>query len=153
MGTVTEGTGLAADSVRSPEAFPPLVIDAAAAVGLVVEPEEWTSPAVDPLVPSSVDELELPMVLHALSDPVRLRIVSQLAAAGEQTCGALDLPVAKSTCSHHFRVLREAGVVAQRVDGKCRFNRLRTEELEQRFPGLLDSVLRAAQAPPNPEQA
>ena len=51
--------------------------------------------------------------------------------------------MAKSTCSHHFRVLREAGVVAQRVDGKCRFNRLRADELEQRFPGLLDAVLRA----------
>jgi len=87
--------------------------------------------------------MNLGAILHALSDPVRLRIVSQLADGGERTCGSLDLPVAKSTCSHHFRVLREAGVVAQRIDGKCRFNRLRADELEQRFPGLLDAVLLA----------
>jgi DNA-binding transcriptional ArsR family regulator len=119
------------------------VIDPAAAVGLVVEPEHWETPTADPLVPGAVEGLDLPSVLHALSDPVRLSIVSQLASGGEQNCGSLDLPVAKSTCSHHFRVLREAGVVAQRIDGKCRFNRLRVDELEQRFPGLLDAVLRA----------
>ncbi|HEX3615843.1 MAG TPA: metalloregulator ArsR/SmtB family transcription factor [Solirubrobacteraceae bacterium] len=99
--------------------------------------------AVDRLVPASVGLLSLPTILHALSDPVRLRIVSQLADGSERTCGSLDVPVAKSTCSHHFRVLREAGVVSQRVDGKCRFNRLRSDELEQRFPGLLAAVLRA----------
>ncbi len=49
----------------------------------------------------------------------------------------------KSTCSHHFRVLREAGVIATRIDGKTRMNRLRRDELEQAFPGLLDAVLRA----------
>jgi len=87
--------------------------------------------------------MSLPAVLHALSDPVRLRIVSQLSDGAERSCGSLDLPVAKSTCSHHFRVLREAGVVAQRVEGKCRFNRLLADELEQRFPGLLDAVLLA----------
>ena len=143
MGTVTKQTLPEPDSVRAARDLPALVIDAAAAVGLVVEPEHWETPAVDPLVPANVEDLDLSTVLHALSDPVRLRIVSQLAAAGEQTCGKLDVPVGKSTCSHHFRVLREAGVVAQRVEGKCRFNRLRTGELEQRFPGLLDAVLRA----------
>jgi DNA-binding transcriptional ArsR family regulator len=105
-----------------------------------LEEANW---AVDPLVPESVGPLSLPTILHALADPVRLQIVSQLADGAERTCGSLDLPVAKSTCSHHFRVLREAGVVATRVDGKCRFNRLRSEELEQRFPGLLPAVLRA----------
>lgn len=109
-----------------------------------LEDENW---AVDPRVPASVGLLSLPTILHALSDPVRLRIVSQLADGSERTCGSLDVPVAKSTCSHHFRVLREAGVVSQRVDGKCRFNRLRSDELEQRFPGLLDAVLRAYGTP------
>ncbi len=118
-------------------------------MGFGLEGEEWTTPAVDPLVPTSLDALRLPAILHALSDPVRLRIVSLLAEGGEQTCGSFGLPIAKSTCSHHFRVLREAGVVAQRVDGKCRYNRLRSDELEQRFPGLLDSVLRA-QGPTEP---
>ena len=110
-------------------------------------PEADTTPvenwAADPLVPATTEFLDLATVLHALSDPVRLLIVSQLASGGELTCGSLNLPVAKSTCSHHFRVLREAGVVAQRVEGKCRFNRLRADELDMRFPGLLDSVLRA----------
>jgi DNA-binding transcriptional ArsR family regulator len=112
------------------------------------ELENW---AVDPLVPTSIEALSLPAILHALSDPVRLRIVSQLADGLERTCGSLEVPVAKSTCSHHFRVLREAGVVSQRVEGKCRFNRLRSEQLEQRFPGLLDAVLRA-QGPSAPVQ-
>ncbi len=88
-------------------------------------------------------EPDLALVLHALSDPVRLRIVVLLADGGEHTCGSIALPVTKSTCSHHFRVLREAGVIAQRIDGKNRFNRLCREQLEQRFPGLLDAVLRS----------
>ena len=107
------------------------------------EERNW---AVDPLVPASAEALDLATILHALSDPVRLRIVSQLADGSERTCGSLDLPVAKSTCSHHFRVLREAGVVSQRVEGKCRFNRLRADQLHERFPGLLDAVLRANRA-------
>ena len=72
--------------------------------------------AVDPLVPATAEALDLATILHALSDPVRLRIVAQLSDGGERTCGSLEVPVAKSTCSHHFRVLREAGVVAQRVE-------------------------------------
>lgn len=102
--------------------------------------------AVDPLVPAGPEALDLATILHALSDPVRLRIVSQLADGSERTCGSLEVPVAKSTCSHHFRVLREAGVVAQRVEGKCRFNRLRSDQLDERFPGLLDAVLQANRA-------
>ena len=125
-------------SVRSVVGLSSFVIDTDPAPG-----GNW---ALDPLVPASVDALDLATVLHALSDPVRLRIVSQLADGGERTCGSLEVPVSKSTCSHHFRVLREAGVVAQRVDGKCRFNRLRAGELEQRFPGLLNAVLQANQA-------
>ncbi len=101
---------------------------------------------VDPLVPVELDDLDLATILQALSDPIRLRIVVQLSDGNEHTCGSFNLPIAKSTCSHHFRVLREAGVVAQRIDGKCRFNRLRREQLEERFPGLLDAVLQASDA-------
>ena len=111
-----------------------------------LEAEGWVAFTTDPLVPTSVDTLDLATILHALSDPIRLRIVAQLSDGQEYTCGSFDLPVAKSTCSHHFRVLREAGVVAQRIDGKCRFNRIRVDELEQRFPGLLDAVLQASRA-------
>jgi DNA-binding transcriptional ArsR family regulator len=90
-------------------------------------------------------EIELAAVLHALSDPVRLRIVAALAIAGEEpSCGSFDLPVTKSTCTHHFKVLREAGVIQQRQRGTARLNALRREDLDARFPGLLGSVLRAA---------
>ena len=89
-------------------------------------------------------EIELAAVLHALSDPVRLRIVAALAVAGEEpSCGSFDLPVTKSTCTHHFKVLREAGVIQQRQRGTARLNSLRRADLDARFPGLLDSVLRA----------
>lgn len=88
-------------------------------------------------------ELELSAVLHALSDPLRLRIVAALADGSERSCGSFELPIVKSTCTHHFRVLREAGVVAQRSAGKTKLNRLRREDLESRFPGLLAAVLAA----------
>jgi DNA-binding transcriptional ArsR family regulator len=92
------------------------------------------------------DDLLLPTVLHALSDPIRLRIVASLADDNEWTCGSFELPIAKSTKSHHLRVLGEAGIVSRRVDGKCRMIKLRRSEMEQRFPGLLEAVLNAAVA-------
>ena len=93
-------------------------------------------------------EIELSAVLHALSDPVRLKIVAALAAAdGEPTCGSFEVPVTKSTCTHHFKVLREAGVIHQRQQGTARLNTLRSEDLEARFPGLLATVLEAAGGP------
>jgi DNA-binding transcriptional ArsR family regulator len=90
-----------------------------------------------------VDEIELAAVLQALSDPVRLRMVALLADGEERSCGSFGLPITKSTCSHHFRVLREAGVIASRMDGKSKLNRLRRDDLNARFPGLLDAVLSA----------
>jgi DNA-binding transcriptional ArsR family regulator len=93
-------------------------------------------------------DIELAAVLHALSDPVRLRIVAALAVSGEEpSCGSFDLPVTKSTCTHHFKVLREAGVIHQRQQGTARLNSLRREDLDARFPGLLASVLQAAPDP------
>jgi DNA-binding transcriptional ArsR family regulator len=92
------------------------------------------------------EDLELPAVLHALSDPVRLEIVAALATAGEQACGLLALPVSDSTRSHHLRVLRDAGVTATRVVGTRRLVSLRREDVDARFPGLLDSVLAATPA-------
>jgi DNA-binding transcriptional ArsR family regulator len=95
----------------------------------------------------AVEELELGAVLHALSDPVRLQIVDKLAHSdGDHTCGSFALPVTKSTCTHHFKVLREAGVIHQRAQGTTRLNRLRRKDLDLRFPGLLDTILRAAEA-------
>jgi DNA-binding transcriptional ArsR family regulator len=75
---------------------------------------------------------------------MRLKIVAELAAGGERTCKSFDLPVVKSTCTHHFRVLREAGVIRQRQEGTTRLSSLRHDDLEGRFPGLLGAVLRSA---------
>jgi len=93
----------------------------------------------------TLDDLRLPDVLHALSDPVRLDIVGHLASAGgeECACGALCSSVSKSTLSHHLKVLREAGITRTRANGTHRLVSLREDELEQRFPGLLGSVLGA----------
>lgn len=90
-------------------------------------------------------EIELGEVLHALSDPVRLQIVATLAASkGELPCRSFNVPVTKSTCTHHFKVLREAGVINQRHEGTARLNSLRRDDLEARFPGLLATVLRSS---------
>ncbi len=91
--------------------------------------------------------IPLVTVLHALSDPVRLEIVSQLAgcrARDALACGQIVLPVGKSTASHHLKTLTAAGIVAYREEGTRKLMWLRKDELEQRFPGLIDSVLRAA---------
>lgn len=87
-------------------------------------------------------ELQLAAVLYALSDEIRLGIVRQLAERGEQACGVFEVDRPKSSLSHHFRVLRESGVVATRKDGKQLMNTLRREDLDARFPGLLKAVLR-----------
>lgn len=82
-------------------------------------------------------------VLAALSDPVRMQIVRTLAEASEGlACGTLNLPVTKSTASHHFKVLREAGIIDQEMRGRTRHNTLRRDHLERHYPGLLELVLR-----------
>jgi DNA-binding transcriptional ArsR family regulator len=94
------------------------------------------------------DEIELPAVLHALSDPQRLEIVRELAAEpAPRPCGTFEVNVAKSTMTHHFRVLREAGVVRQERQGTTKLTSLRREDLNARFPGLLDAVLTLTPAP------
>lgn len=100
-----------------------------------------------PLTHPAVEELELAVVLHAFSDPIRLQIVRMLADEGPRTCGTFVVPVAKSTLSHHFRVLREAGVTLTEPEGTQRVVSLRRADLDARFPGLLDAVLAAAPAP------
>ncbi|MEW2511992.1 helix-turn-helix transcriptional regulator [Streptomyces sp. NPDC046870] len=91
------------------------------------------------------EQIRLESVLHALSDPMRLRIVCDLAASGaELTCSQFDLPVTKSTSTHHFRVLRESGVIRQVYRGTAKMNGLRRDDLDGLFPGLLDSLLTAA---------
>ena len=91
-------------------------------------------------------ELELTAVLYALSDATRLQIVRSLASAGEIACGYFDIDMPKSSLSHHFRVLRNAGVITTRKEGTALLNRLRRSDLDERFPGLLKSILRAARS-------
>ncbi|MEE1801194.1 helix-turn-helix domain-containing protein [Streptomyces sp. JV176] len=92
-------------------------------------------------------EIRLEGVLHALADPLRLRVVRDLAVAdGELSCSHFDLPVTKSTTTHHFRVLRESGVIRQVYRGTAKMNGLRRDDLDALFPGLLGSVLGAAAA-------
>lgn len=93
----------------------------------------------------SRDLIRLEAVLHALSDPVRLSVVRELAATDDELpCSHFDLPVTKSTCTHHFRVLRESGVIRQTYRGTAKMNGLRRTDLDALFPGLLDSVLTAS---------
>ncbi|MDA3624926.1 metalloregulator ArsR/SmtB family transcription factor [Saccharopolyspora oryzae] len=90
--------------------------------------------------------IDVDTVLGALADPVRLSIVRELDRVGESTCSALDVPVNASTVSHHLHALREAGVVTTRIAGRTRPSRLRTDDLDARFPGLLNAILRAEPA-------
>lgn len=99
------------------------------------------------LVHPDIKSVTLPSVLYALSDPVRLEIVKCLAAEPDQTCGQINVSVANSTKSYHLRILRESGIIRMCAEGKKRFASLRKEDLENRFPGLLSSILKAVQSP------
>jgi DNA-binding transcriptional ArsR family regulator len=88
-----------------------------------------------------ISDLELTAVLQALGDPMRLTIVRVLASEGEKACGVIPLDVGKATRSHHFKVLRESGLTHTRLNGTHRYVTLRRDDLEARFPGLLDAVL------------
>jgi DNA-binding transcriptional ArsR family regulator len=99
-----------------------------------------------PLTHPHIDAVTIAGVLHALSDPVRLGIVSKLmrAPAGmncTQTALRLKVAMPKSTCSQHFRILREAGLIVSERRGVDLSSRVRASELEARFPGLLLSIL------------
>jgi DNA-binding transcriptional ArsR family regulator len=112
---------------------------------LTPDPDTAGPDAVSPgaVSPDSVSGVT---VLQALSDPVRLEIVRQLAgcdASGELKCGAIQVPVQKSTASHHFKTLLVAGIIAEREEGRYKYFQLRRAELDRRFPGLIESVLRA----------
>lgn len=99
------------------------------------------------------DQIALPTVLDALSDPIRLAIVAELAGGDEKPCGGFTDLGSKPNLSYHIARLREAGVVNTRVAGTSRFISLRRADLDARFPGLLDAVLAAsAQSVASPEQ-
>ena len=91
------------------------------------------------------EQMTLAAVMAALSDPVRVAIVLELAARGESACGTFELGVSKATRSHHFKVLREAGLTRTRAEGTHRYVSLRRDAVDERFPGLLGAVLSAAE--------
>jgi DNA-binding transcriptional ArsR family regulator len=90
------------------------------------------------------DTLRLLTVLHALADPVRLAIVRQLLTSGESACTQLHhtlaLSIGRSTFSHHQRILREAGIIAEHIRGPQRILHVRTDDLDSCFPGLLTAL-------------
>ena len=97
--------------------------------------------AQEPYFHPNLDSISLADVLHALSDPVRLAIVKSLAPGEETAWNAFMVGVAPSTLSHHMKVLRNAGIIANRRDGMRCIVSLRPE-LSARFPDLLETVLR-----------
>lgn len=90
------------------------------------------------------EDFTLDAVLAALADPVRREVVHCLAASPTaKACGTFGLELSPSTLTHHFRVLREAGIITQRYQGTAILNALRREDLDGRFPGLLAAVMAA----------
>ncbi len=101
-----------------------------------------------PLRHPDIEDVTVADILHALADPVRLAIISELRdAASEMNCVETmtrgRLVLAKSTCSQHFQILREAGLIYCERKGVELSSRLRLRELEDRFPGVLSSILKA----------
>jgi DNA-binding transcriptional ArsR family regulator len=95
-----------------------------------------------------IEQIDLSQVFRALADPLRRAVIAELAADpadGERACASFSMPVAKSTRTHHWRVLREAGLIRQRDAGNGTFVRLRRDEFDQRFPGLLAALSRLTQ--------
>ena len=99
-----------------------------------------------PLLHPASDDLKLESVLYALADPMRLEIVRRLAAGDcPLNCSkAAPAHVPKSTQSHHFQILREAGLIQSERRGTEVVNSIRLDEINARFPGVIDAILKAA---------
>lgn len=90
-----------------------------------------------------IEQVELIDIMYALSDPTRLEIIGVLARAKRaMTCGELDGNRPKSSMSHHFKILRAAGLVRTRIEGTEHMNSLRLTEIEQKFPGVLKAIIK-----------
>jgi len=93
----------------------------------------------------TIEQVELTDIMYALADPTRLEIVVMLAQAGKKlTCGEINLNRPKSSMSHHFKILRSAGLVETLIEGTEHMNSLRLEEVESKYPGVLSAVLKSA---------
>jgi DNA-binding transcriptional ArsR family regulator len=108
----------------------------------------------DDVVEPAAEDIQLPRVLAALADPNRLAAVHFVARNGESWCTQVMeqalLSMTKSTFSHHLRILREAGVLTKRIQGARGYTSLRKDDLDSRFPGLIDSII-AADPVPQPQ--
>jgi len=92
----------------------------------------------------TIEQVELTDIMYALADPTRLEIIALLAKAGKKlTCGEINLNRPKSSMSHHFKILRGAGLVQTLIEGTEHMNSLRLDEIEQKYPGVLSAVLKA----------
>ena len=91
----------------------------------------------------ALNEVSLAEVMHALSDPCRSKIVDTLIEAEGRAlaCNEFELNVGKATVSHHFEVLRGAGLIETKVEGTKCLSSLRVEEFEERFPNLLNLLV------------
>ncbi len=106
---------------------------------------------VDDVIEPAAEDFRLPQVLAALADPHRLATVRFVARNGESWCSQVmqeaGLPMSKSTFSHHLRILREAGILTKRIQGTRGYTRVRKDDLDRRFPGLIDSITSADTEP------
>jgi len=90
----------------------------------------------------TASEMNLTRVCNALGDPIRMKIAHCLASSGEKNCSAFEVDhISKSTLSHHIKLLREAGIIQPRIEGKHHFYSLRKDDLNARFPGLVAMIL------------
>ncbi len=99
-----------------------------------------------PLQHPAPEDISIAAVLYALADPVRAAIVRELTKVPQgMNCTdmnqRLGLKLAKSSCSQHYRILRDAGVIVCERKGVELFSKVRTRELSVRFPGLLRAIL------------
>src|SRR6202035_3348748 len=104
--------------------------------------------AMRPLFHPSVEDVTVEGILHALSDPARVAIFTQIVSSGcRQNCSDFtqvsERAIPKSTLSQHFKALREAGLIrGERVGVEMR-NTSRCAEIDERFPGLIMAIIMA----------
>ncbi|MFE9368866.1 ArsR/SmtB family transcription factor [Streptomyces sp. NPDC006711] len=126
--------------MRTTSATRPSAAHHAPGIKVVAAPEGLPAPLPEP----PVEALRLETVMGALSDPLRLTIVRKLLLESEDfdhSCGWFGLDRPKSSLTHHFKALREAGVTRQRQYGLERRSQVRVDDLEERFPGLVGLVV------------
>ncbi len=88
-------------------------------------------------------DLTIDGLLYALSDPIRREIIAKLASCDSMSCAkSCAAGLSPSTVSFHHRILRENGLIKSEKVGVAVVNTLRKSELDKKFPGLLDSILK-----------